>query len=125
MQGGYETYSEKANKLVVQKHWGATTSEIVEAATAELIDRLNAEQAVFNLNLVSETEVEFSPAALIQSIEAFKSAAPQIRRMAYVIDPDRHAVEEMLIKTVAWNLGVQVGFFPDEAEARAFLLDHS
>ena len=124
MRGGYETYSEKANKLVVQKHWGATTSEIIKSATEELIAALNADKALYNLNLVSETNVEFSPAALIQSIEVFKAAAPQILRMAYVIDPERHAVEEMLIKTVAWNLGVEVGLFDTEAEARAFLLDH-
>ena len=123
MSGGFETYSEETNKLVVQRHWGATTGDIVTRATKELIDRLNTEQAELNLNLVSETEVEFTPAALIQSVEALKDAAPTLQRLAYVLDRDRHGLEEMLIATVAWNLDLKVGFFDNEADARAFLLD--
>lgn len=123
MSGGFETYSEDANKLVVQRHWGATTVVIVTRATQELVDRLNETAAERNLNLVSETEVDFAPAALIQSVEALKKAAPTLQRLAYVLDRDRHSLEEMVIATVAWDLDLKVGFFDNEDDARAFLLE--
>jgi hypothetical protein len=121
MDRGFETHIEPDAKLVVQRHWGNTTSETVIAATQELISIVNETQATRNLNLVSESEVEFSAAGLIESIEHVHKFCPRLNKLAYVIDKNRHNIEEMLIKTVAWNLDLNVGIFDDEAAARKFL----
>lgn len=123
MRDGYETHVDRANKLIIQRFWGETSTEIVASATRDLIAAATEIHATRCLELVSESDAVFQPDDLIRSLEQLQAVAPTIRRLAYVLDPERHDVEQMVLATISWNLGIRAGFFSEEDAAREFLLD--
>lgn len=74
------------------------------------------------LYLVEDSVPQFSPAELTDEVRRVGRAGNKQARFAYLAPENMFDKHFMLIEAAAFNEGVMVKFFSDEAEARAWLM---
>ncbi|MFY0637572.1 hypothetical protein [Maricaulis maris] len=90
MGDGYETHVDAPNKLGIQRHWGATSGEMLIKASQKPVEQARTNEATHSLALVSESDALFQAQDLIRSIDDMQRQAPMIGVTVYALDPERH-----------------------------------
>lgn len=107
--------------LLVQTIKGRTDGVLVNTATAQLATAVEQGGVSRILMNVRESDAVFTPAEFIVMFQDFTTQFPQIRRVAYVLDPATHDIQQMLLETLAWNIGLDVFFAETYAEAEVWI----
>ena len=107
--------------LLVQTITGRTDGVLITAATAQLAEAVSRGGISRILMNVRESDAVFTPAEFIAMFQGFTTQFPQIRRVAYVLDPATHDIQQMLLETLAWNIGLDVFFAETYAEAEVWI----
>ena len=111
----------EADELIIQTISGETSGEMLRGATAELA-QLCAQYRVRRILLdVYASDAVFTPAEFIVMFEGFIKQFPGIGRVAYVLNPETHDIEKMLVATLAFNAGVSVHFFDQLSLAKDWI----
>ncbi|WP_300529844.1 STAS/SEC14 domain-containing protein [Maricaulis sp.] len=108
--------------LLVQTITGRTDGVLVNTATAQLADAVEKGGVSRVLMNVAKSDAVFTPAEFIAMFQGFTARFPQIRRVAYVLDPQTHDVQQMLLEALAWNIGLDVFFAETLAEAETWIM---
>ncbi len=118
---GHRLGEDRTTGVLIQEIWGKTTPEGLGEAAAALGEACIRLRSTRILMLVSRSDAQFTPAQFISMFEAFMTAFPSVRRIAYVLDVSSHDTEQMLLGTLAWRHQIKVGFHDDEKAALAWL----
>ncbi len=121
-EANWDTKVRVNQELAIQTISGPTTGELLRSATADLASVCETYRISRIIMNVRESDAIFTPPEFIAMFEGFMKAFPGVKRVAYVLDPDSHDLEQMLLETMAWNFGVEIMFVAELQAAEAWIL---
>lgn len=117
---GCVSFEHQDDDILFARFSGDFSFEFAKDCGDRIIVRIKngARRVLYN---VSEANPLFSPTSLTDEVRRIGDAGNRLARFAYLAPENRFAKYFMLIEAAAFNDGIQVEFFSDDAEARAWL----
>jgi len=117
---GCVSFEHQDNDILFVRYSGDVSLKFIEDNAEFIIDHIeNGGRRI--LYDVAESVPQFSPVSLTDEVRRVGRAANKQARFAYLAPENMFTRHFMLIEAAAFNDGIQVKFFSDDAAARAWL----
>jgi hypothetical protein len=117
---GCVSFEHQDDDILVVRFIGDVSFEFAKDCGDTVIEQINngTRRVLYN---VAESNPLFAPTSLTDEVRRIGGAGNKQARFAYLAPENMFARHFMLIEAAAFNDGIQVKFFSDDAEARAWL----